>query len=72
MALNITEASAVNRLYHWLTGSVPTSGPISDDDAHEAIVTLARSANRALSAGVDETRARAERGRWPALDAHRD
>ena len=68
MALNITEASAVNRLYHWLTRSVPTS----DDDAHEAIVTLARSANRALSAGVDETRARAERDRWPALAAHRD
>jgi hypothetical protein len=24
MALNITEATAVNRLYHWLTGSTPT------------------------------------------------
>ncbi len=72
MALNITEATAVNRLYHWLTGSTPTSGPVSDEDAHEAMTTLVRSANRALSAGVSETQARAERARWPALAAHRD
>jgi hypothetical protein len=72
MALNITEASAVNRLYHWLTGAVPLSGTISDEDAHEAMTTLVRSANRALSAGVSETQALAERARWPALAAHRD
>jgi hypothetical protein len=36
------------------------------------MTTLVRSANRALSAGVSETQARAERDRWPALAAHRD
>ncbi len=67
MALNITEANAVNQLYSWLTGRTTPAGEITPDRAHEAMATLARGAHNALSAGVNEQRVRDERDRWPTV-----
>ena len=66
MALSISEATAVNRLYDWLTDRDSGIGPTSDKQAQEALATLARAAKRALMAGVTEQQVTATK-RWPAL-----
>jgi hypothetical protein len=54
MALNVTEATAVNRLYEWLAGSSPEN----TEEAREALATLAHSAHRTLMAGVTQQQVR--------------
>ncbi len=68
MALNITEANAVNRLYDWLTGRDRAGRPVSREAAIESMATLAKSAHNALHAGVSDTEVRAERDRWPTIE----
>lgn len=70
MALNITEATAVNRLYDWLVARDSGIGRTSDEDARAALATLARGAHRALMAGVTEQHV-TDTPRWPALEEPR-
>jgi hypothetical protein len=67
MALNITEANAVNRLYDWLTGRDRGGRQVSREAAIESMATLAKSAHHALHAGVSDTEVRAGHDRWPTI-----
>jgi hypothetical protein len=80
MALSITEATAVNRLYDWLVDRDSGIGRISNETAREAMATLARGAKRTLMAGVTEQQVaktpllpslnelRAHAAAWEAVD----
>jgi hypothetical protein len=62
--MTITEAHAVNDVLDWITSgrSAMNGGPISDDEAREALSTLAASAHRQLMAGADRADVTQ---RWP-------
>ena len=70
MALSITEATAVNRLYDWLIARDSGIGRTTDEDARAALAALARGAHRALMAGVTEQQV-TDTPHWPALEALR-
>ena len=62
MALNVTEAAAVNKLLDWIGVDRWQRREVSDEDAREAAALLAEKANARLMAGV--SREDVERG-WP-------
>lgn len=69
--MTVTDATAVNTLLHWITGTPSRAGGIPDPDAALAAAnTLARAAFARLGAGVRGTGDLD--ARWPAVPPHAD